>query len=282
MIGKLRNRITLLIAAGNLLIFVLLIVTGLAVMGSMRHLSAITTSLYEHPFKVNNAAQVAKFKIEHIRDHMLEIALSRDSKRLQNCQRSWQSWTAVRDNFAVVEAGFLGDVEKVKETHRLLDEWRDARIQTIDLAKRGQWPQVQKLVMTGNREIFARLDDDVDYIVAFTRFRADAFVKEANSEAATAINRIVWLLASFAGLIFLIGLGISRRTWRLMRAEEKAATAVAQAEKSYRSLFENMLEGYVHGQLIYDRGMPCDFTFLAVNSSFQKLMRLEDVIGKRQ
>jgi diguanylate cyclase (GGDEF)-like protein/PAS domain S-box-containing protein len=279
--SKLKNKIALLIAVGNTLILVLLIAIGLVVTTSMRHLSSITSDLYQHPFTVNNAALVAKFKIEHMRDHMLEIALFRDAKKAENLSAELATLdSGVRENFRVVETSFLGDPAKVKEAQRLLDEWRDIRKQTLGLAAHGQWDTVENLVMTANKITFVRLSADVDDIVTFTRHRAEAFVTEANDEAMTEISRIVWLLASFATAIFIIGLEMSRRTWRLIHAEERAVEAVNKSEKSYRSLFDNMLEGYALCRMIYADGQAQDFTFLDVNGSFAQLTGLKEVIGK--
>ena len=50
----------------------------------------------------------------------------------------------------------------------------------------------------------------------------------------------------------------------------------------YRSLFEDMLEGFAYCQMLFDdRGRPTDFVYLAVNSSFVSLTGLADVVGKR-
>lgn len=265
-----------------MLILILLIATGFAVTNSMRHLSSITAELYKHPFTVNNAALVVKFKIGHIRDHMLEIALSRDSKKAVALKTELETLdSSVRENFRVIEAEFLGDQRRLAEAHRLLDEWRDARIQTIDLAALGRWDKVRNLVMAANRNIFSRLDTEVDYIINFAHYRADAFVREASADAGTVTDRIVLLLTSFAAVIFVVGWDVSRRTWRLIRIEETAAEAISKSEKSYRSLFENMLEGYAHCLMIYENGKPHDFTFLDVNGSFKKIMGVKDVIGKK-
>jgi diguanylate cyclase (GGDEF)-like protein/PAS domain S-box-containing protein len=282
MVNKLKNKIALLIAVGNTLILVLLIAMGVVVVTTMHHLSSITAELYEHPFSVNNAAQVVKFKIEHMRDDILEVALSRDSKKAGNLSAEMATVdSSVMENFRVVETGFLGDPEKVKEVHRLLDEWRDARMRTIDLAVHGQWDKVENLVASANKTAFVRLDAGVDYIVNFTQSGADALVKEANSEASTETTRIVWLLASFATAIFIIGWEMARRTSRLIHAEEQAAEAFDKSEKSYRSLFDNMLGGYVQGRMVYENGKPQDFTFLDANGSFKQITGLEGVVGKK-
>ena len=280
--NKLKNKVALLISVGNTLILVLLIAIGAVVITTMRQLSSITTDIYKHPFTVNNAALVVRFNIEHMRDHMLEIALSRDSNRAESLSAELAALDgSVRENFKEVEANFLGDPEKIMEAHRLLDDWRDARIRTIDLARLGQWDQVINLVSNANNVTFVQLSTDVDDIIKFTREKAEAFTKQSSTEAMTEASRIVWLLASFATAIFIIGLEMSRRTWLLINAEEKAAEAASNSEKKYRSLFDNMLEGFAHCRMIYENGQPQDFIYLDVNGAFEQLTGLKDVTGKK-
>lgn len=282
MANKLKNKIALLIALGNTLILILFIAIGMMIVTSMRHLSSITTDIFKHPFTVNNAALMVGFNIEHMHDHMLEIALSKDPERTENLSKELATLeSSARENFRVVESRFLGDPAKIIEARRLLDDWRDAQIRTIGLAKHGQWDQVDNQVMTANRIIYAKLSADIDKIVDSTRHKAEAFTKEATGEAETVTNRIVWLLASFTTVIFIIGVEMSRRTWLLIHAEEMAAEAVSKSEQSYRSLFDNMLEGYAHCRVIYEDGQPQDFTYLEVNHSFEQQTGLKGVVGKK-
>jgi diguanylate cyclase (GGDEF)-like protein/PAS domain S-box-containing protein len=58
--------------------------------------------------------------------------------------------------------------------------------------------------------------------------------------------------------------------------------AMAESERRYRSLFENMLEGFAHCEMLFDdRGCPMDFVYLDVNNAFEKLTGLRNVVGKR-
>ena len=53
-------------------------------------------------------------------------------------------------------------------------------------------------------------------------------------------------------------------------------------EKRYRSLFENMLDGFAYCKMLFDDlDRPVDFVYLAVNSAFERLTGLKDVVGKR-
>ncbi|MDO8991278.1 MAG: EAL domain-containing protein [Sideroxyarcus sp.] len=281
-IGQLKNKIALLIAVGNALILFLSVAIGVVVIDNMRRQSSITEDIYRHPFTVNNAALEAKLDIEHIREYMLEIALSRDAIKTADLTVALATLdNRVKEDLRVVEGAFLGEPETVKDAQRLLDEWRDIRIRTIGLATHDQWNEVGNLVMLANRTTYARLSADIDEIVEFTRYRAEAFANQAQSDSMKQTNRIVWLLSGFATVIFLTGLVMSRRTWRLIQAEENATEAVRRSEASYRALFENMLEGYSRHRLIFENGRPVDYIFLDINQAFEKLTGLKDVVGKK-
>lgn len=63
---------------------------------------------------------------------------------------------------------------------------------------------------------------------------------------------------------------------------ERLLAQVQEAERRYRSLFENMLDGYAHCQMLFDAARrPVDFITLDVNQSFGPLTGLKDVVGKR-
>jgi two-component system, cell cycle sensor histidine kinase and response regulator CckA len=62
---------------------------------------------------------------------------------------------------------------------------------------------------------------------------------------------------------------------------KQAEEALRRSEELYRSLFENMLNGFAYCQMQFDgQGRPCDFTYLAVNKAFETLTGLRDVVGK--
>jgi len=54
-----------------------------------------------------------------------------------------------------------------------------------------------------------------------------------------------------------------------------------ESEKLYRSLFENMLNGFAFCRMIQEPDRPTDFMYLAVNDAFERTTGLTNVIGKR-
>ncbi|TNJ38930.1 PAS domain S-box protein [Chlorobaculum thiosulfatiphilum] len=62
----------------------------------------------------------------------------------------------------------------------------------------------------------------------------------------------------------------------------KLLESVRQREMEYRSLFENMPNGFAYCQALYDENDTIeDFVFVEVNRKFEELLSLKDVTGKR-
>jgi PAS domain S-box-containing protein len=62
---------------------------------------------------------------------------------------------------------------------------------------------------------------------------------------------------------------------------KQTEAALQESENLYRSLFENMLNGFAYCQMLFEDNQPQDFIYLKVNSSFETLTGLKNVEGKR-
>jgi PAS domain S-box-containing protein len=74
---------------------------------------------------------------------------------------------------------------------------------------------------------------------------------------------------------------LSAQAADLERTVTERTQALRQSEAHYRSLFENMLNGFAYCQMLFEHGKPQDFIYLDVNPAFGELTGLMDVIGKR-
>ena len=62
---------------------------------------------------------------------------------------------------------------------------------------------------------------------------------------------------------------------------KQAEETLRESEERFRSLFENMLNGFAYCQMIIEEGLPLDFIYLNVNRAFGTLTGLKDVDGKK-
>jgi len=63
---------------------------------------------------------------------------------------------------------------------------------------------------------------------------------------------------------------------------KQTEASLRESEERYRSLFENMLDGFAYCKMLYDEeNRPVDFVYLDVNQAFARLTGLENVIGKK-
>lgn len=62
---------------------------------------------------------------------------------------------------------------------------------------------------------------------------------------------------------------------------KQAEEAIRKSEQQFRSLFENMLNGFAYCRMLYEGNTPVDFVYLDVNRAFEKLTGLKDVAGKK-
>ncbi len=60
-----------------------------------------------------------------------------------------------------------------------------------------------------------------------------------------------------------------------------ARPAPATADADLRSLFENMVEGFAHCRMVFERGEPRDFVYLEVNRAFEVITGLTEVVGRK-
>jgi PAS domain S-box-containing protein len=64
-------------------------------------------------------------------------------------------------------------------------------------------------------------------------------------------------------------------------AKFQAEELLRGSEELYRSLFDNMLNGFAYCRMLFPQDQPRDFIYLAVNDAFTTLTGLKNVIGKK-
>lgn len=82
----------------------------------------------------------------------------------------------------------------------------------------------------------------------------------------------------------LIETGLRQPVSLLVRNLRENEALIRENERKYRSLFNNMLDGFAYHRIVTDDyGTPIDYVFLEINSAFETItgLKKDDVLGKR-
>lgn len=66
-----------------------------------------------------------------------------------------------------------------------------------------------------------------------------------------------------------------------MTKAKRTEAAIRQSEDKFRHIFNNMRNGCAYCEMIFDKEKPVDFLYLDVNSAFERLTELKNVVGKK-
>jgi signal transduction histidine kinase len=92
-------------------------------------------------------------------------------------------------------------------------------------------------------------------------------------------------LLFFGVLILAVGAGLGllwrQQGLRFYRRQVEAANALLASQTRFRTLFENMLNGFAYCRMIFEQDRPQDFVYLEVNRAFETLTGLQGVVGRK-
>ena len=91
----------------------------------------------------------------------------------------------------------------------------------------------------------------------------------------------VWLARLSAEVIEIGGEEAVLSLLQDITEQNRAETLLRESEQRYRSLFQNMLNGFAYCRMIFEDDTPRDFIYLEVNPAFQTLTGLQDVAGRK-
>ncbi len=152
----------------------------------------------------------------------------------------------------------------------------------IMLASGSSFPPIRLFTGSSSRSLLMRtfFPTVVGVVLLFEAIDKIAISSAANPAltlSLLAIATAVVVGAIITKMAKSIGIGIDQA-----HSERDAkATALRESEKLYRSLFENMLNGFAYCRMLFENGEPQDFIYLAVNNAFELQTGLKNVVGRK-
>lgn len=94
------------------------------------------------------------------------------------------------------------------------------------------------------------------------------------------IDMAMTFYAKLANMLSTVGYS-NIKLARSMAEQEQLLNSLRESEARYRSLFDNMLDGFAYCKMLFEDGKPQDFVYIDVNEAHERLTGLKNVIGKK-
>lgn len=137
-----------------------------------------------------------------------------------------------------------------------------------------QGKSVIELTHPEDREDSKRYNEQMSRGLVSRKFVEKRYLKKGGGSF-WAESSISAMRSGEGGVEFLIGSFVD------ISPRKQVESALKQSEHTYRSLFDNMLNGFAYCRMLYEEGRPSDFVYLNVNGAFETLTGLKNVVGKK-
>jgi signal transduction histidine kinase/ligand-binding sensor protein len=94
------------------------------------------------------------------------------------------------------------------------------------------------------------------------------------------VKTLMDFLTKFSALISKLSYS-NLKLAQAMSEQQRIEAVLRQSEELYRYLFENMLNGFAYCKMLFYQNQPQEYIYLKVNSSFEQLTGLKNVVGKK-
>jgi PAS domain S-box-containing protein len=150
--------------------------------------------------------------------------------------------------------------------------------ETIDLKRAGgAAAALQALSSDRGKQTMDQIRDAIAAMQA-----AEASLLEARSQRAAAAARgMGFVMASGAGLLFILLLAGARDIDRNLTRRQQAQEKLRESDERYRTLFNTLIEGFCIIEVIFDaESRPVDYRFLEINEAFEGQTGLKNARGR--
>ncbi|SMF28870.1 response regulator [Desulfovibrio gilichinskyi] len=169
--------------AAFMAITVVLIFFGSFILIEMETLGDLTTTLYEHPLRVSNAAQSAHKRVLRIQSLMKDIIYSKNEIDLQEQMANIQQGEKeVLEQLNIVQKYILGEQGRALEddVRRTFFKWKNLRIEIISLLREHKREEALQKFQLENADMVNVIELNMQGLTAYARNKADGFMSDAN------------------------------------------------------------------------------------------------------
>ncbi|WP_320008656.1 response regulator [Maridesulfovibrio sp.] len=202
-----RMTIKLKLIGSFIAIAIALVLFGVFILIEMNALGDLTTTLYEHPLRVSNAAQAAHKGVIRIQGVMKDIIVSNDMPALREQMNIIQNEEKnVLAQLNIVQKYILGEQgqELEAEARATFFQWKELRLKILSLIRDGKREEGLQIFKLENVELVNTLELNMHDLNAYARNKADGFMAEANTVQRSILTNTIILLGLFILFFYLL------------------------------------------------------------------------------
>lgn len=203
------NKITIKrrMALTSLLMVLLFIFLGVYSIIHMNELGDLTSTLYEHPIRVSNAALRAKAGVLRMHRSMKDVSMSQNNFEANMAiQAVLSAEELVYQNLGVVKERILGPEGKelVQETIDMFAGWKPIRVEVEELVLKGDREAAGRITRSKGADYVARLERKMLELTAYAGSKADVFMENAEQVQSHIFKSTIVIIVVAAFLSLLI------------------------------------------------------------------------------
>lgn len=233
------KKIIAVIIAGCLLIAIGTLVLGYQVISGERHLHQTADILYNHPFKVSQAASRMDKNVHLMHDAILELGYSpsHDEIDAQEIKLKLLERSIIQD-LQFIDAHFLGDKEQINTIKSDLENWKTVRSKAIVSAREDD--KASLMIQTRIEkeiEVFDKVNRHLHNVVSFAQQKAARLTADIDSKAKDILHSTYILLPILLLFIGLIALLMVRRTKTFIISEQEYLQTIVHTHNRFSAIF---------------------------------------------
>lgn len=269
-------KILIITVFGYAIILLGLFILSLQLNQEVDEFTVQTHKFYQHPFKVNAAAQVAKLSLQNVKNLQNEMFyMSTDKSQMKQTMivaDIKKNLLRLAESLSVIEANFSGDMDKVREIAELaiLLEKKHREIikhtNNVDIAK------AYHVIAVEINPLYKKMLQGIEYVVDFSDAKAMSLVSLGAESGLDSQKELRTLLIIFALFTLFSGVITATIIIRLVFLKDERLRKINDKLRISATAFETQ-----EGVMVTD----ADLSILQVNQAFTSITGYEknEVIG---
>lgn len=246
------------------LMVVLFTVFGAISMGQMKTLGKLTSTLYDHPLRVSNAALKAKAGIISMHRSMKDVSTSKSQVSIAMAIQKVQSEEIkVYQELDTIQSYILGREGKhlVDETIKMFTGWKPIRVEVKELVLEGNMVEANQITRTKGADYVNRLERKMSELTNYALNKAHGFMENAKEVERNISRQAVIFVVAMIFIALTIGVLITSsilssvshlkktmskitETGELLKSDLKGDNEITQMSMHFNGVIEQLKEQF--------------------------------------